>query len=115
MAAVPMQKSNPRVPREVSALRTRELKTNIAVLNGVLAGGLPGTSGIRSKRVAAVMAERLELLRRELAFRDKRDERNAQSERASPKSRARHPRPDAQRIHAKLSVMQNQGVQVLMR
>jgi hypothetical protein len=95
-------------------MRTRTLKTNIAILRGVLAGGLPGTGPIRSERVAAAMAQRLELFCRELAFRDQHRERTLEG-RTVPKAPRRSQPMSAQAMHEKLSVLESRGVRVIVQ
>lgn len=124
MAAVPMRKQSKRpVRNEMAGFRTRELKANIAILTGLLAGGLPGTSNL-SPQVTSLMGKRLETFRRELAVRDQRDELIFQQTGEYPRNRrtgnraqnrAQNRRPDAAHIVARLSTLQDRGVQVVTR
>lgn len=99
--------------RAFDGMRTRTLRTNIAILRALLAGGVPGTPRL-SGPVRQAMAERLVLFRRELALRNERD-RLKLHEGSTAHARKR-PRPTSPRTpHERTNAPASRGARALAR
>jgi hypothetical protein len=105
---------NARTRRAFDGMRTRALKTNIALLRALLAGGLPGTPRL-SRPVMQAMTERLELFRRELALRDERDQHKLHEGRNPARARKRPQSMSPQALQKRLSVLESRGVHVVLQ
>jgi hypothetical protein len=105
---------NARTSRTFDGMRTRTLKTNIALLRALLAGGLPGTPRL-SRPVTQAMTERLEMFRRELALRDERDQSKLHEGRNQAHARKRSQPMSPQALQKRLSVLESRGVRVVLQ